>query len=123
MNDRLSGLCGVPSPTAKINACGYAYICWSNSKILRFLKTKAKEMNLPVLQRKWSNIDEYHISRTEIFVRNKVAVRDMLSAGLSKLQIAKKLNIHHTSISNMLVRFPDYFKGVNYRGKRYAQVA
>jgi len=43
----------------------YAQLAFTRRSILRYLKIKTKELDLPVLERKWSRIDETSISRQE----------------------------------------------------------
>ena len=57
--------CNLKPNIAKINKYGYAEVNFANSIILKFLKAKGKELNLPVLKRKWNRIDENYVSKFE----------------------------------------------------------
>ncbi|NPV13032.1 MAG: hypothetical protein HPY57_14800 [Ignavibacteria bacterium] len=52
-------------PSVKINNQGYACFNITNSIILKNIKNKCLELNLPILKRKWDNIDLSRISRME----------------------------------------------------------
>lgn len=75
----------------KTNKAGYALLCFSNHKILNFLKRKAQELNLPYLKRKWDliNLDKvYRDSSGEL----KETVLQLYKSGMTQKQIALKLN-------------------------------
>lgn len=54
--DLLKRLTNIDSPKPKILNSGYAFIGISKNKIIKYLKNKTIEMNLPVLERKWNLI-------------------------------------------------------------------
>jgi len=68
---RLSGLSGDGVSPAKINNYGYAELSINRQSVVSFLNDFVKKNNLPVLERKWSRIDEAKQKRKEHCVSPK----------------------------------------------------
>lgn len=102
MSDALAKYAGVSAAIAKINKKGYASLVLANCKVLRFLKNKAIALNLPVLERKWSRIDESMISRYETTITNRSNVLLLKAQGLMQKQIALKLGLSEACVSLIL---------------------
>lgn len=56
-SNRICKLVNISPNKSRINKQGYVEIAWSKSSLLIYLKNKIKELNLPVLQRKWGKIN------------------------------------------------------------------
>jgi len=66
ISTRLEYTSGIPLKRAKINSYGYALLGFSNHPLNKHLKNAAQRLNLPVLERKWSRIDENYVNPYEI---------------------------------------------------------
>lgn len=99
MNSRLSILSGYNSPTPKIDNHGYAKWTISNTIICQYLKNIANKLNLPVLDRKWSEIDLEYISKTMISQYRIEQVRCMVKKGIRNTDISKILGISDSGIT------------------------
>jgi DNA-binding NarL/FixJ family response regulator len=69
---------------------------------LKCLKKKAGELKLPVLERKWSKIDQDFVSRREQAIKNRIAVVDLKQQGFRNVEIAKQLGLSQAAISVIL---------------------
>lgn len=91
--ERLYNICKISKKRVltKTNNAGFAFVCFSDHKVLNFLKNKTKELNLPILQRKWSLIDttKKYKESFEFFREN---VLQLYNKGMTQKQIALKLN-------------------------------
>jgi hypothetical protein len=76
----------------------------SNPIIIKFLKRKAKEFNLPFLKRKWDIIDENKIGRYEIRRRREKLLPALIEQGHSLQNISDMLNIHKSNLCRMIKR-------------------
>jgi len=103
MSNRICNLCELPPNMAKINNQGYAQIIFSNAVILKFLKKKAKKLNLPILTRKWIRINENYINKTEKAQYHKKGVKELLERGYRRKDIAKKFGLNVNTIT-MIIR-------------------
>lgn len=99
MSNRLSRLAGVKPVRAKVNNAGYASVCFGNCVLLRHLKRKTREMELPVLRRKWDRIDETHRSRYEVAKENRANVLELSKLGMRNRDMAQKLHLSPSCIS------------------------
>lgn len=93
-----------------IQNSGYAVINISDTKSVRAYKNRAKELSLPFLDRKWENIDSDFISRQEASDKKKPLITKMLSEGLSQQEIASRLNLSKSNLSQLIKR--NNLKGV-----------
>lgn len=71
----------------------YASIVISNSKSIKFLKNKKKELNLPVLDRKWSKIDGNRVFKQEQYEINIEIIKKMLNGNYTTKEISLKVNL------------------------------
>ncbi len=101
---KLSSLCGTKMPAPKINRCGYASWFLSNSVVLKFLKRKANEMNLPCMTRKWGKIDLNRISRQECGKINKKETLRLYAAGHRQKDICEILGLKKSSVCMIIKR-------------------
>jgi len=94
---QLYRLLGVEPPQktmSRINREGYAVLCLSNSILLKRLKRKALDLGLPILERKWNNIDLNFVGRKEIaHERRNTVVHLYRQEGLKPKEIAIRLNL------------------------------
>jgi hypothetical protein len=100
--DFVSKEAGVVPPEVKPNKQGYAEVNIANSMTLKCLKKKAGELKLPVLERKWSKIDQDFVSRREQAIKNRIAVVDLKQQGFRNVEIAKQLGLSQAAISVIL---------------------
>lgn len=77
----------------KLNKQGYVLFNITNSKVYKFLKTFALEKKLPILYRKWNNINEKFITKTEISEKRKITVMSLYNNGKSVKEITKITNL------------------------------
>ena len=83
----------------KINGRGYAVSCICENKILKEMKRKALSLNLPIMERKWNNIDLNYTSGSEIFLGRLSKIEELLSKELSRRDICNELNISKSVLS------------------------
>lgn len=88
----------------KINNQGYAQVSISDNTILRKIKRKVNNFNLPILKRKWDKIDLERVSKYEVTKERINIIRERLKEGMKKIEIAKELGIHPSAISNLIRR-------------------
>jgi hypothetical protein len=72
---------------------GYSSLTISNNKILRKLKKESVKLKLPILERKWNNIDENRKSRNDKSNLIKIYIEKLKSIGLKNSDIIRKLKI------------------------------
>lgn len=94
--------CDLKPNIAIINKQGYAMVTFSNSIILKFLKAKGKELNLPVLKRKWEKIDKNYVSKFEEYKEILEEVKKLIQEGLKNYDIANIVNRSPASIYQMV---------------------
>lgn len=95
---RISKLTNIKIKNGIIDNEGYAKITITNFTNIKYLKTKAIEYNLPVLQRKWDTIDLNYISRLENALITEFKVQNMIKEGLKSKQICSELNIGRATV-------------------------
>ena len=88
----------------RINSAGYAYFCITDNTKLREIKNKAIQLNLPIMDRKWSKIDLNRESRMVIAQRRRSEVRTLYSQGLTLLEISTHLDLKYTTVWQLLNR-------------------
>lgn len=98
---RLCTLLNINNKVAKINSKGYAFIVFSNSKIVNYLKNETNRLGLPVLQRKWDVIDEKFVSKRILDSNNRNSVINMLKEGYSSIEICNTLNVSNSLITKI----------------------
>jgi len=104
VSETLERTSGIPLSRAAINSSGYASLIFSNHPLNKFVKSVGKRLNLPVLERKWSRIDETHVNRYETRKIIEPIVLDMLKKGIVYREIAEKTGMSESSISNVANR-------------------
>jgi len=102
ISNRICAMAGTSPNKARIGKHGYASLCFSNSIVLRYLKTKVLEMELPVLQRKWDQIDENFVSRIELSQQRLPKIKDMLDQGMTQKEIAAELDLSRALICGIV---------------------
>ena len=78
---------------SKVGNDGYSLLTISDNILLKNIKKECIKLNLPILSRKWNNIDENRLSRSEKFddVRNNVI--KMYCNNISPIDIINKLKL------------------------------
>lgn len=104
MLDVISTTTTVVLPKAKIDSLGYANLIISNSMVLKFLKKKTRELDLPVLNRKWIKIDETFVSRIEQAAHNEKQVLGLKAMKLRNVEIARITGLSQSAISVIIKR-------------------
>ena len=97
MNCRICTIVGCKPTKTIINNNGYAHVAFSSFKVVKFLKLMTKKMNLPVLERKWTKIDETYINRTEKGLIFKSLIEKEKNKGYSFLEISNRLGISRST--------------------------
>jgi hypothetical protein len=103
--DKVCLKAGVKAPKVIINKQGYACVNLANSVLLKFLKRKAVEAKLPVLARKWDQIDDTKVSRVEQATENRNQVIRLLKAGLRNVEISKQTGLSQATVSVIIKAF------------------
>jgi hypothetical protein len=101
---RINKIFDTDSPLGEVKNDGYYLLNISNSAILSKLKKFTIENSLPVLQRKWSNIDENFISRQITARENRETISKLLNSEMSIKQIADTMNLTYGSIYQQIKR-------------------
>lgn len=99
LSERVSSIVGVKPTKAKIDKKGYAIVNLSNSIILKYLKQKEIELNLPVLQRKWERINLNYFSRNEKSICDRTKLVKLIKKGWRNTEIAKELGVSDAWVS------------------------
>ena len=60
MGNRLYDVLKFNHPNTIINKCGYAKVCFGRKDIIKLLCNKIRELNLPVMERKWNVVLTFH---------------------------------------------------------------
>jgi len=79
-------------------------VCFSNSIVLRYLKTFAIEKQLPILKRKWDKINVDYIGLVEKAKFHKEKVKKYLKYGLSVKEISKKIELSYSGVYAIIHR-------------------
>lgn len=78
---------------SKIGNDGYSNLTISNNIILKKIKKECIRLNLPIMKRKWDNIDEDRPTRGEKKLILKGEISNLKKEGLKNSDIIKKLKI------------------------------
>lgn len=89
---------------AFINNRDYAQLNISDSKVLKSLKLKSQNLNLPLLKRKWRRINLDYMSQQERGLLNEEKVLSFLKEGRMQNEIAKNLDLAESTISRIKKR-------------------
>jgi hypothetical protein len=106
MRDRIYRLAGAdPEPGGPyINRRGYAYMALTTTQVLRFLKNATLRLKLPVLARKWEQIDENFTSRVELSQLRLPKLQQLLHEGRTCPQMAESLGVSYGAVYQQLGR-------------------
>ena len=104
MINHISQLSKLNTPQPKLNSTGYAHVCISNHQILKKLKLEVLRLGLPVLNRKWSLIDETFINRSERASNSIIEVKKLLSLGYTNGMICGELDLKPSTLSTIQIR-------------------
>jgi hypothetical protein len=77
---------------SKINNSGYSILTLSNNVLLKKIKKECIRLNLPIMIRKWDNIDENKLTRSERLVILKKEILE-LQNNFNNTEIIKMLGI------------------------------
>lgn len=100
--ERLSLACETKIPPPKINNAGYAFIHFSNRKVIRFLKEFGIKHKLPSLKRKWRLIDKKAMAHSNTDTE-EISLK-MIKSGADREEICKALNIHKDRLGKILCK-------------------
>lgn len=103
-SERVSDLAKVPIVDARINKQGYANLCLSNHVVSRFLKNKTVELKLPVMERKWEQIDCEFVTRAELAREHRKMAIKMYSGGKSYDEIAELMGVTYSGVYAIINR-------------------
>jgi hypothetical protein len=103
MSNRVCGVVKIKPATVHINCYGYATLCFSNSILVKYLKSQYIEMRLPVLTRKWDKIDLDLPNRIEASKRNITSVEKMIPL-YKNTEIASRLGLSNGAITLIIKR-------------------
>jgi len=78
---------------SKVGNDGYSNLTISNNIILKKIKKECIRLNLPIMKRKWDNIDEDRLTRGEKKLILKDEISNLKKEGLKNSDIIKKLKI------------------------------
>jgi hypothetical protein len=102
LSDEIHKQCNLRPTVAYLNKEGYAVLNLANSILLRLLKEKTLEWNLPVLFRKWDLIDKDFYGRIEIGKKRRIEIHKLYGEGIRAKEIATKLGISKSRVSVVL---------------------
>lgn len=74
----------------------------NNSKAIKFLKNKKKELGLPALKRKWDKIDENRVFKQEKYEANVENIKNLLNGKYTTREISSKTGLS-TSRVNVII--------------------
>lgn len=86
----------------KINSYGYAEFHVTKNSNLKKLKNFAIENNLPILERKWNNIDVNYISKYELAIERKNKVKELCNKGKTIKEISDELNLKYITVYTII---------------------
>jgi len=78
--------------------------CISNPIVMKFLKNKIKEYSLPILQRKWDNLDEVNGSRFEEQRRREKLFPALIEQGYSLKDLADFFHMNKPNVCRTIKR-------------------
>lgn len=89
---------------SKINSKGYAISSITNNTKIREIKSKALDLNLPIMNRKWVKIDLDRASGYVVAKQRLEILKVRLKEGVKKKLIAEELGISCSGISQLIKR-------------------
>lgn len=78
---------------SRIGNDGYSILTISNNILLKKIKKECLRLNLPIMKRKWDNIDEDRLTRQEKYIIVKDDILKLQTDGFKNSDIIKKLKI------------------------------
>ena len=85
-----------------INKEGYAYLAIEEFPILRKLKLEILNLHIPLLERKWNNIDENYINKYERGQILRPLIKQDFNNGILRKDICKKYNVSGGFLTKVL---------------------
>lgn len=85
-----------------INDRGYAYLLCEEFPIIRKLKEELLQLNIPLLKRKWDNIDENYINKLEKGKILRPLIKNDFKNGMSRNEICKKYKVSGAFLTKVL---------------------
>lgn len=85
----------------RLNNNGYAELIISDSNVISDLKRKLVSGKVPLLERKWSKIDDNFVSRKNKAKETREKVIKMLCEGMRKCDISRKLSISSSLVTKI----------------------
>ena len=92
---------GYDKSHVKINNNGYAELVISDSRVISKLKKTLVDGNVPLLERKWSIIDDNFISRYEKSKVTREKVIELLCEGMRNCEISRELLISPSLVTKI----------------------
>lgn len=90
---------------AKINNAGYAQLVISNTEQLKDFKKQLLTYNIPLLKRKWDNINLNYTSHYVTAKQLRNAIIPLIKQGMKYKDISKKYNVSMGHISNIKKKY------------------
>ncbi len=85
-----------------INKDGYAYLAIEEFPVIRKLKLELLKLNIPLLERKWNNIDENYINKLEKGQIIRPLIKEDFNNGITRKEICKKYNVSPALLTKIL---------------------
>lgn len=104
MIDIISDCCGENIREAMIDTAGCANLSIAKSSILKFIKNKAIEMNLPILTRKWNKIDLFYKNKRELGLEREKQILILKTSDFSIIEICKILKVTRWCVQAILIK-------------------
>lgn len=76
----------------------------TDTEVLKKLKQRAEEFNLPILKRKWDHIDLEFTSRQQKTKENIPMVEVLLNNGFTIAQISRAFNYDYSNLHSIIER-------------------
>lgn len=92
----------------KINSQGYSRLCLSEHEILKNIKRRAISLNLPIMERKWNEIDLNVSTRVEKAKDHRNEIKMLLKQGKRNGEISKILKIAPSTVTMTIKRHKIY---------------
>lgn len=91
-NEGESPHCYIGHLNKNINGCKRKYLNFAiyDHHLLKILKRKAIQMNLPFMKRKWNDVDLEYVTERELTPRIMITIRKMIERGLNKREIMRR---------------------------------
>ena len=105
INQRTSKIVGTNLSKIGIDKYGYINFGFCNSLTTRFLKIKALKLRLPILNRKWDNVDINFLSHEAKGILNKGNVLTLSLVRIKNKIIAQELNLSIGAVKAIKHRF------------------